>query len=63
MSSENNDILDQLKKIELGMAKTRLNFLLRRPNMSKKTRKLIERYLETLIETEEYFYEKIKKSL
>ena len=63
MSSENNDILDQLKKIELGMAKTRLNFLLRRPNMSKKTRKLIEKYLETLIETEEYFYEKIKKSL
>ena len=63
MSSENNDILDQLKKIELGMAKTRLNFLLRRGDLNKKTRKLIEKYLETLVETEEYFYDKIKKSL
>lgn len=58
-----NDILEQLKKIELGMPKTRLSFLLRRNDLNRKTRKLLEKYLETLIETEKYFYEKIKKSL
>jgi hypothetical protein len=63
MNAVTNDILEQLKKIELGMAKTRLNFLLRRTDLNKKTRKLIETYLETLNETEEYFYDKIEKSL
>jgi hypothetical protein len=58
-----NEILEQLKKIELGLPKTRLEFLLRRTDLNKKTRKLIEKYLETLTETEEYFYEKIEKSL
>jgi hypothetical protein len=63
MNDVTNNILEQLKKIELGMAKTRLNFLLRRTDLNKKTRKLIEAYLETLNETEEYFYDKIEKSL
>jgi len=57
------EILEQLKKVEFGMAKTRLQFLLKRNDLSKKTRKLLEKYLETLSETEEYFYEKIKNSL
>jgi len=63
MNDVTNDILEQLKKIELGMAKTRLNFLLRRTDLNKKTRKLLEKYLETLNETEEYFYDKIEKTL
>ena len=63
MESLKSDILTQLKKMELGMAKTRLNFLLRRTDLNKKTRKLLEKYLETLNETEEYFYDKIEKSL
>lgn len=58
-----NDILEQLEKIELGQAKTRLQFLLRRMDLSKKVRKLLEKYLETLNETESYFYEKIKKEV
>jgi len=63
MESLKSDILTQLQKMELGMAKTRLNFLLRRTDLNKKTRKLLEKYLETLNETEEYFYDKIEKSL
>jgi hypothetical protein len=58
-----NEILEQLDRIELGLAKTRLNFLLRRDDLNPKTRKLIEKYLETLMETEEYFNERIKESL
>ena len=58
-----NDILEQLNKIELGLPKMRLQFLLRRGDLNKKTRRLIEKYLESLIETEKFFYEKIKKSL
>lgn len=58
-----NDILEQLQKVELGMAKTRLRFLLRRDDLPKKVRKLLEKYLETLTETESYFYEKIKKEI
>ncbi len=58
-----NEILEQLNRIELGLAKTRLQFLLRRNDLNKKTRRLIAKYLETLIEIEEYFYERIKKSL
>ena len=63
MSYVENEILTSLKKMDLGMAKTRLEFLLRRTDLKKKTRKLLEKYLETLTETEEYFYEKIEKSL
>jgi len=63
METIQNEILESLKKMELGMAKTRLNFLLRRGDLKKKTRKLLEKYLETLNETEKYFYEKIEKSL
>lgn len=58
-----NEILEQLKKIELGLTKTRLQFLLKRTDLSKKVRKLIKAYLDSLNEVETYFYEKIKKEL
>ena len=58
-----NEVIEQLNRIELGLAKTRLQFLLKRNDLNEKTRKLIEKYLETLIEMEEYFNDKIRKSL
>lgn len=63
MSNIKSEILEQVQKIELGLPKMRLQFLLRRGDLNKKTRKLLEKYLETLTETEKYFYEKIEKSL
>jgi len=63
MSYVENEILTSLKKMDLGMAKTRLEFLLRRTDLKKKTRRLIETYLETITEMEKTFYNKIEKSL
>ena len=58
-----NDVLEQLNKIESNTVKARLEFLLMRKDLNKKTRKLLEKYIETLTEIEEYFHERIRKSL
>lgn len=61
---DNQHIINQLEKMpsEFTSAETRLNFLLSQ-DLPKRTRKLIEKYLETIKETHEEFFRRIKKSL
>ena len=64
MAVDDKHIIDQLEKMpsELRSGKIRLEFLLSQ-DMPKKTRKLIEKYIQTLEETHEEFYKRIKKTL
>lgn len=59
-----NNIVSTLNHIsgDLSNIKIRLNFLLK-GNLSKKMTKLINKYIETLEETEDVFHNSIKRQI